>query len=80
MGFSRQEHWSGSPCLSPGDLLDPGIEPPSLMSPSLAGGFFTTKATWDGPDNLGAFGAFEWFILDGLSLGTSKTWAFSPWS
>ena len=32
MGFSRQEYWSGLPCLSPGDLPDPGIEsrPPAL--------------------------------------------------
>ena len=29
-GFSRQEYWSGLPCLSPGDLPDPGIEPISL--------------------------------------------------
>ena len=29
MGFSRQEYWSGLPCLPPGDLPDPGIE---LMS------------------------------------------------
>ena len=29
-GFSRQEHWSGLPCPSPGDLSDPGIEPTSL--------------------------------------------------
>ena len=29
MGFSRQEHWSGLPCPSPEDLLDPGIEPAS---------------------------------------------------
>ena len=29
MGFSRQEHWSGLPFPSPGDLLDPGIEPRS---------------------------------------------------
>ena len=28
-----------------GDLLDPGIELESLMSPALAGGFFTTSAT-----------------------------------
>ena len=28
---------------SPGDLPDPGIEPKSLMSPALAGGFFTTE-------------------------------------
>ena len=27
IGFSRQEHWSGLPCLPPGDLPDPGIEP-----------------------------------------------------
>ena len=29
MGFSRQEHWSGLPFPSPGDLLDPGTEPKS---------------------------------------------------
>ena len=31
MGFSRQEYWSGLPCLPPGDLPDPGIE---LTSPA----------------------------------------------
>ena len=39
-GFSRQEHWSGLPFPSPGDLPNPGIEPLSLMSP--AGKFVTT--------------------------------------
>ena len=29
MGFSRQEHWSGLPFPSPGDLLNPGTEPAS---------------------------------------------------
>ena len=29
MGFSRQEHWSGLPFPSPGDLPDPGITPGS---------------------------------------------------
>ena len=29
MGFSRQEHWSGLPFPSPGDIPDPGIEPQS---------------------------------------------------
>ena len=43
MGFSRQESWSGLPFPSLGDLLDPGIEPTSLMSLALAGGFFTTE-------------------------------------
>ena len=32
---------------SPGDLPNPGMEPMSLMSPALAGKFFTTSATWD---------------------------------
>ena len=37
MGFSRQEHWSGLPFPSPGDLPDPGIEPksPALQADSL---------------------------------------------
>ena len=39
MGFSRQEYWSGL-CPPPEDLPDLGIEPTSLISPSLAGGFF----------------------------------------
>ena len=30
MGFSRQEYWSGLPCLSPADLPNPEIEPGSL--------------------------------------------------
>ena len=47
MGFSRQEYWSGLPWPLPGDLPDPGIEPPSLISPALAGGFFTTGTTWE---------------------------------
>ena len=43
IGFFRQEYWSGLPCPPPGDLPDPGIKPASLMSPALAGGFFTTE-------------------------------------
>ena len=47
MGFSRQEYWSGLPFPSPGDLPHPGTEPASLVSPALAGRFFTTSATWE---------------------------------
>ena len=42
MEFSRQEYWSGLPFPSPGDVPDSGVEPMSLMSSSLAEGFFTT--------------------------------------
>ena len=43
MGFSRQEHWSGLPFLSPSAIsffLTKGIK---HESPALAGGFFTTS-------------------------------------
>ena len=36
-GFPRQEYWSGLPFSPPGDLPNPGMEPASLMSPTLAG-------------------------------------------
>ena len=47
MGFSRQEHWSGLPFPSPGDLPDPRIKPMSLTSPALADGLFTPSTTWE---------------------------------
>ena len=47
MGFPRQEYWSGLPFPYPGYLPDPGIKPTSLMSPALAGGFFTPSSTWE---------------------------------
>ena len=45
MGSSRQEHWSGRPYPPPG--IFPTQESNSrLLSPALAGGFFTASATW----------------------------------
>ena len=35
MEFSRQEDWSGLPSFPPGDLLTPGIQPKTLVSPAL---------------------------------------------
>ena len=37
MKVSRQEHWSGLPCSSPGDLSNPGLKPssPALQVDSL---------------------------------------------
>ena len=46
MEFSKQKYWSGLPFSIPGHLPNPGLEPMSLMSPALAGGFFTTNTTW----------------------------------
>ena len=41
MSFYRQRYWSGVPFSIPGDLPDPGIEFTALVSPALAGRFFT---------------------------------------
>ena len=49
MGFSRQEYCSGLPCSPSGDLPNLGIKPKSFTSPAVAGGFFTTSATWEVP-------------------------------
>ena len=47
MGLSRKEYWSRLPRLPLGDLPYLGMEGSSLMSSALAGGFFTTSATWE---------------------------------
>ena len=52
MGFSRQGYWSGLPFPPPGDLPMPGMELTSLLSPALAGKFFTTSAAWEATQRL----------------------------
>ena len=42
--FSREEYQSRLLFPTPGNLLDPGIKPPSLTVATLADGFFTTAA------------------------------------
>ena len=48
MEFSKQEYYCGLPLPPPGDLPNSGIKPASLVSPALAGRFFTNYATCDG--------------------------------
>ena len=63
IGLSTQEYWRGLPCLPPGDLLGPGTEPISLMSPVLTGGFLTTNATWEAQSYLYSMETGLWFLL-----------------
>ena len=44
-GIFPWNYWRRFPFPSPGDRPDPGIEPVSLTSPTLAGAFFTTEPT-----------------------------------
>ena len=41
--------------LSSRGSSNPGIEPTSLMYPALAGGFFTTSATWEAPKDSNSY-------------------------
>ena len=54
MGFPRQKYHSGLPFLTPGNLPDPGINPVSLMSPVLVGGFSINSATGGVTDQFAA--------------------------
>ena len=47
MEFSRRKYWSGLPFPTPGESSQPRDQPKSLESAALAGGFFTTVATWE---------------------------------
>ena len=71
MGFSRQEYWSGLPCPPPGDLPNPGLKPTSLMSPALAGRFFTTSTTWEAQINDLSNAIFKVDLIVDLSILTS---------
>ena len=45
-GILQQEYWSGVLFPPPEDLPHPEKEPASLVSPALAGGFFTNCTKW----------------------------------
>ena len=68
---SRQEHWSGLPFPSPGDLPNPGTGP---SFPALADGFFTTGPAGKLPQSL-LPGSYWWLSTSELYLPSSF---FSP--
>ena len=63
MEFFRQEYWSELPFPTPGDLPDPGIQYVSLVSPALAGRFFTNCATWEAPAPVSPGESSGWLLL-----------------
>ena len=59
IGFSWQEYWSELPFPPPVDLPDPETEHVSLTPPALAGGFFTTSATWEAHEEVVLIRVFQ---------------------
>ena len=51
-GILQARIQSELPCSPPGHLPNPGIKRTPVMSPALAGRFFTTSATWEAQANL----------------------------
>ena len=49
LGILQARILGGLSCPPPGDLPNARMEPVSLTSPALAGGFFTTSRTWAAP-------------------------------
>ena len=78
MRFSRQEDWSGLPRPPPGGLPEPQIEPSSLMSPALAGGFFTTSTSWEACGKHGRGKKRKLFLPETLLLDIPASTHFSP--
>ena len=65
LGFSSQEYWSGLPCSPSGHLPNPRIEPGSITSATLAGGFLTSSTTWEAQTNkCRCFKCFSFYQTD----------------
>ena len=79
-GFSRQDYWSGLPCSSPGNLPDPGIEPMSLTSSALAGGFFTSRTTWEAKIGFNEMKSLSHVQLFAIPWITMLTMLLHPWN
>ena len=80
MRFPGPEYWSELPFPLPGDLPNLGIEPVSLTSPALAGGFFTTSATWEAPKPVGCTDLLPNVQTDSSSPDSFIHWEYSEQS
>ena len=76
--FSRQEYWSVLQC-PPWDLPNGEIEPQSLMSLTLAGRFFTTRAAWEALKwQEGLQSQVEKCLRQGSLINSRRCWK-CPW-
>ena len=77
MGFSRQEYWSRLLCPPPGDLLDPGTELMSLMSPHWQASITSTTSK----NSISTFNSISPFINSiqfSHSVMSNSLWPHEP--
>ena len=72
MEFSRPEYWSGQPFPSPGDLLNPGIEP---RSPTLQVDFLPAEPPGKPKDT----GVGSLSLLQGIFPTQESNWGLLHW-
>ena len=72
MFWDSPEYWSGLPCPPLGVFLTQGSSPVSLVSPALAGRFFTTSATWEALSSLSWLEVKFYSLEKTLMLGKIK--------
>ena len=77
MWFSRKEYWSELWCPPSRVLPHSGIEPTFLKSPEVAGGFFTTSATWEAQKPAHRL---SWWLSGKESACQYRRYRFNPWS
>ena len=80
IGFSRKEFWRGLPHPPPGDLADPGIEAASLMSLSLAGGFFTTSVISKQTSKWYFLFSYWYWDVEFVHISNPLKWRRSLWT
>ena len=73
--FFQQKHWSGSPFLPPGDLPDPRMESASPVTPTLAGGFFTTEP----PGNSRFLDWKDYYYQNGHIIQSNQQISYNPY-
>ena len=71
MELSGPEYWSGLSFPSLRDLPDPGLKPVSLVSPALAGRFFTTKPPGK---PIGQCSGMHKYTILSLNIPMKSTW------
>ena len=76
MGFSRQEYWSGLPFPPPGDTPESGIEPMTLVSPTLQVGSLPLSH-WGNSASVFPMNNQSWFPLGLTGLISLQSKGFS---